>query len=252
MKALITGSSSGMGMDMARYLASMGWSLILVARRKDRLLKLKASLNVPVKIICLDLSDVENVYKLYDMVKNMDIDLLINNAGFGVFGKFLETDLALEEDMLNVNVLAYHVLTKLFLKDFCARDHGYILNVCSSAGFFAGPNMASYYATKNYVTKLTLAISYELKKLKSHVVVSAFCPGPVDTEFEMVAKGKFKAPLLDSYKASKYAIDKLFKKKNLIVAGKMMKLGLFFSRFLPLSWLLTIIYYIQERKLRVK
>ena len=252
MKALITGASSGMGRDMARYLASLNWDLILVARRKDRLEQLASELKVDVKIIDMDLLKEENVYKLYDKVKKDDIDFLINNAGFGLFGKFSETSLERELEMIELNVKTYHILTKLFLQDFVKKNNGMILNVCSSAGFLAGPNMATYYATKNYITKLTLAIHEELKHQNSKVVISALCPGPVDTEFTKVAHGKFTVKELNSYHVAKYAIDKCFKHKMIIVPGLMMKAGLFFSRFTPWSLLLKVTYQIQYRKTNVK
>ena len=252
MKALITGASSGMGRDMARYLASLNWDLILVARRKDRLEDLANELKVNVKIIAMDLLKEENVYKLYDKVKKENIDFLINNAGFGLFGKFSETSLERELEMIDLNVKTYHILTKLFLQDFIKKDKGMILNVCSSAGFLAGPNMATYYATKNYITKLTLAIHEELKHQNSKVVISALCPGPVDTEFTQIAHGKFTVKELNSYHVAKYAINKCFKHKMIIVPGLMMKMGLFFSRFAPWSILLKVTYQIQYRKTNVK
>ena len=252
MKALITGASSGMGRDMARYLASLGWDLIIVARRKDNLEQLAKELKVNVKIIAMDLIKEENVYKLYNQVKNDNIDFLINNAGFGLFGKFNETDLNRELEMIDLNIKTYHILTKLFLKDFYNKDSGIILNVCSSAGFLAGPNMATYYATKNYITKLTLAIHEELKHQNSKVVICALCPGPVSTEFNKVAHGNFKIKELNSYKVAQYAIKKTFQHKMIIVPGPMMKIGLFLSRFSPWSLLLNISYHIQYRKLSVK
>jgi len=156
MLALITGASSGIGRDMARVLASRGYDLILVARRKDRLEELKSEFKVNVKIIVLDLSIEENVYKLFQKCVKDNIDILINNAGFGLFGEFYKTDLDTELKMIDLNIKAYHILTKLFLQDFIKKDRGYILNVCSSAGFMAGPILSTYYATKNYVTKLTI------------------------------------------------------------------------------------------------
>ncbi len=252
MKALITGASSGMGRDMARYLSSLNWDLILVARRKDRLEDLARELKVKVKIIEMDLLVEDNVLKLYEEVKDDNIDLLINNAGFGLFGKFWETSLERELEMIDLNVKTYHILTKLFLRDFIKKNQGMILNVCSSAGFLAGPNMATYYASKNYVTKLTLAIHEELKKEKSKVVISALCPGPVDTEFNQVAHGKFALKGLNSFQVAKYAIDKTFKHKMIIVPGLMMKIGLFFSHFVPWNLLLKITYKIQYRKMNVK
>ena len=217
MKALITGASSGMGRDMARYLASKNIDLILVARRKERLEELKGELKVNVKIITLDLSDEKNVYKLYDECKKDNIDILINNAGFGLFGDFIETDLDKELEMINVNAKTPHILTKLFLKDFVKRNSGYILNVCSSAGFMAGPRLNTYYATKNYILKLSMAINEELRHMKSNVSISCLCPGPVDTEFNKVANGSFKVKALSSQYVSRYAIDKMFKKKMLII-----------------------------------
>jgi short-subunit dehydrogenase len=249
MKALITGASSGMGRDMARYLASKNIDLILVARRKERLEELKGELKVNVKIITLDLSDEKNVYKLYDECKKDNIDILINNAGFGLFGDFIETDLDKELEMINVNAKTPHILTKLFLKDFVKRNSGYILNVCSSAGFMAGPRLNTYYATKNYILKLSMAINEELRHMKSNVSISCLCPGPVDTEFNKVANGSFKVKALSSQYVSRYAIDKMFKKKMLIIPGFGMKLGIFGIRFLPYRLQLKFTYNIQSKKM---
>ena len=250
MLALITGASSGMGRDMARILSKMGYDLILVARRRERLLELKKELDTNVTVIPMDLSIVQNNYKLYEKVKNKNIDILINNAGFGLFGEFVKTEIDTELKMIDLNVVAYHILTKLFLQDFVRKDKGYILNVCSSAGFMAGPRMATYYATKNYITKLTMAINEELRVSKSQVVVSALCPGPVATEFNKVAHGTFAIREASSYEVAKYAIDKLMKKKMIIVPTLLMKLTLFFNRFAPYRLALYIAYKIQMRKSR--
>ena len=172
MRALITGASSGIGRDMARYLASKNIDLILVARRKERLEDLKKECNVSVEIVELDLLKKENLYKLFKKYQNKKIDILINNAGFGLFGDFLETDLERELEMIDLNVVAYHVLTKLFLQKMNKEGGGYILNVCSSAGFLAGPRLATYYATKNYITKLTMAIHEELRHKNSTMKIS--------------------------------------------------------------------------------
>lgn len=250
MLALITGASSGMGRDMARILSSLGYDLILVARRKDRLRELANSLNTNTEIIELDLSREKNVFKLYDKVCDKNIDILINNAGFGLFGEFYKTDLDTELKMIDLNVKAYHILTKLFLQDFIKRDNGYILNVCSSAGFMAGPRLSTYYATKNYVTKLTMAINEELRRMKSNVHISALCPGPVKTEFNKVAKGTFAIREADSKMVAEYAIKKMFKNKMIIVPTLLMKLTLFFNRFAPYRLSLMVAYNIQKRKSR--
>ena len=151
--------------------------------------------------------------------------------------------------MINLNIKTYHILTKLFLQDFIKKDYGYILNVCSSAGFMAGPKLSTYYATKNYVTKLTMAINEELRKEKSNVVICALCPGPVDTNFNKVAKGKFKIKGISPKYVAKYAVDKMFKNKMLIVPGLKMKLTLFLTRFVPYRLQLFVAYYIQGKKM---
>ena len=252
MKALVTGASSGIGKEIAYYLASLGIDLIIVARNKEDLEKIKKDVNVNVKIITMDLIIQENVFKLYDMVKSDDIDILVNNAGFGLFGTFDETDLSREMEMIDLNVTTYHILTKLFLKDFLKKETGYILNVCSSAGFMAGPRLSTYYATKNYITKLTLAINEELRQKKSNVSISALCPGPVNTNFNKVAHGEFAINEISPKYVAKLGIDKMFKKKMLIVPTFKMKLTLFFSRFAPLRLQLIIAYHIQGRKLGKK
>ena len=239
MKVLITGASSGIGRDMAYYFAQLNYDLILVARRKEKMEEIKMNVNVNVDIIPLDLTKKENCYTLYEKV---------NNAGFGLFGMFYKTELDRELEMINLNITATHILTKLFLKDFIKRDKGYILNVCSSAGFMAGPRLNTYYATKNYSLKLTMAIYEELRQMKSNVKISALCPGPVDTEFNKVAKGVFNLKEANSSYIAKYAIEKMFKHKLLIIPQAKIKLGIFMIRFIPYKLQLLITYHIQKRK----
>lgn len=247
MKILITGASSGIGRDLARELSKKGHSLILTARRKNRLEELKKELP-NCQIITADLSKEDEVFCLYEKTKNEDIDVLINNAGFGLFGEFSKTDLVRETEMIDLNIKAVHILTKLFLKDFKQKNSGYILNVASSAAFLPGPMMSAYYSTKAYVQRLSLAISEELKKEKSNVYIGVFCPGPVNTEFNSVADVKFSLKGISSEYAAKYAIKNMFNKKILIVPGKLVKLGVFFQRFVPTKLLLSISYNIQKRK----
>lgn len=252
MKALITGASSGIGKNMAYVLANKGIDLILVARNKDELLKIKANVKVNVEVIELDLLKEKNVFKLYEMCKDRNIDILINNAGFGLFGLFTETDLARELEMIDLNIKAYHILTKLFLKDFVEKDNGYILNVASSAGFMAGPRLSTYYATKNYVLKLTMAMNEELRQSGSNVVVSALCPGPVNTNFNKVAHGEFSIKEASPKYVAEYAINKLFKKKMIIIPTFRIKLGIFLLRILPYRIQLIYCYHIQGKKLGIK
>lgn len=238
MKCLITGASSGIGKSIAIYMDELGYDLILVSRRENRLENLKKSLKGNVKIIPLDLSIKENVYKLYEKVKKDNIDILINNAGFGLFGEFSKTSLNTELKMIDLNIRTYHILTKLFLQDFIKKDKGYILNVASSAGFLAGPNLSTYYATKNYVLKLSMAIYEELKHINSNVHISVLCPGPVNTEFNKVAHGKFNIKETNKEKVARFAVDKMLSKKLLIIPGLSMKMGLFLNRFIP--WKLSV------------
>lgn len=249
MKALITGASSGIGRDMARELAKRGYDLILVARRVNRLEEIKNEITgVSVETIECDVSTEENCTKLYNSVKNKGVDMLVNNAGFGLAGEFLSTDLNKELNMIKTNVVAVHMLTKLFLKDFAEKDRGIILNVASSAAYMAGPYLSTYYATKNYVRRLTEAVYRELKEKNSNVSVSVLCPGPVNTEFNDVANVKFALKGLSSEYVARYAIEKALNGKLYIIPGLQMKLGVFLLRFIPNKLMLKISAHIQKKK----
>lgn len=250
MKALITGASSGIGKDIALYLSSLGYDLIVVARRKDRLEELKKECNTNVKIINLDLSKTDNCYKLYELTKKDKIDILVNNSGFGLCGEFNSTDLDKELEMIDLNIKALHILTKLYLKDMIKKDSGYILNVASSAAFAPGPLMATYYSTKSYVFRLSESINEELKQMNSNVHISTLCPGPVDTEFNDVANVKFAFKPLTSKYVSKYAIDKMFKNKLIIIPGFSMKCNRILSKVFPDKLISKVIYRSQKRKLK--
>ncbi len=248
MKALITGASSGMGRDMARILSDRGCDLILVARRRDRLEQLAAALKTHTQIICADLSVESECTALYEQVRSENIDILINNAGLGVFGAFDTTDLKKELRMIDTNIRAVHILTKLFLKDFKAKNAGYIMNVASSAAFQPGPLLSSYYASKAYVLRLTQAVYEELRRSGSRVHICALCPGPVRTEFDSVADVKFSVKGLESRVVAEYALRKMFAGKLVIVPGTLMKCTRFFGRFLPEKPMLRIAYHMQKRK----
>ena len=152
--------------------------------------------------------------------------------------------------MIDLNITSVHILTKLFLQDMVKKDKGYIMNIASSAGFFSGPGLNTYYATKNYVAKWTMAIYQELKEAKSKVKICALCPGPVDTNFNKVAGGSFTVKALDSNYVARYAIDKCLKNKLLIIPGFGMKCGIFFNRFLPTKLSLKMVYNIQKKKVK--
>lgn len=248
MRALITGGSSGIGYSMAKYLSSLGYDLILVAKEKERLQEIQKELPTEVKIVVADLSNESKLKELYVLCRNDNIDILINNAGFGLFGDFSSTDLNRELEMIDVNIRAVHILTKLFLKDMKKRGSGYILNVSSAASFQAGPLMATYYATKSYVTKLSLAIYEELRREKSNVHISCLCPGPVSTNFNDVANVQFSMKSLNSDDVAKYAIDKMFKNKLIIVPGIKMKMTIFFNRLVSNKFAIKIVYKFQKKK----
>ena len=249
MKALITGASNGLGKDFAIKLANLGYELVLVARSEDKLNHLKKELKdiTNVETVVMDLSIKDNVYKLYEKYKNK-IDLLINNAGFGVCGEFSKTDLDNELNMIDLNIVTLHILTKLFLKDFTSKDSGQILNVASLAAFEPGPLMATYYSTKSYVYNLTMSIYEELRRKNSNVKISVLCPGPTDTGFNDRAKVKFGVKSMTSDYVTSYTLKKLKKNKLLIIPSFKMRLVVFGVRFMPRKLLLKIIYNIQERK----
>ncbi len=286
MWALITGASSGIGRDMARYLYRLGYNLIIVARNVDKLNELKTQLsqnksNDNIKKVQdkerikneiehkkeneiknkstdtqeqqiivkqVDLSDKDQCIKLYEETKHISLDLLVNNAGFGVFGEFIDTDLEKEINLINTNITAVHVLTKLYLKDMIRNNKGHILNVASIAGMEPGPLMAAYYASKSYVIRLSRAINKEIKKRKANVKISILCPGPVDTNFNNVAKVVFKAPSMSSEEVAKYGIDKALKGKLIIIPGSLNKCVRFFSKIIPDCILEEVAYHIQKRK----
>ena len=249
--ALITGASSGIGRDMARDLAGRGYDLILVSRDEQRLEDLKKEFdNVEVTVIAMDLSDSENCKRLHEEVKNKfsNIDILINNAGFGEFGSFTETNLDKEISLINTNITAVHILTKLFLQDMKQVDRGNILNVSSIAGFLPGPLMAAYYSSKSYVLRLSQSIREELKKQKSNVKISVLCPGPVNTNFNNVAGVKFGLPSFTSDHVAKYAIKRMLSNKFLIIPGFTIKLVAFASKIIPSVILSKFVYISQKRK----
>ena len=247
-KVLITGASSGIGRDIAKVFDSYGCELILNARREDRLRELADSLRGNPRIIIGDISGSDGAKELYELTKDENIDILINNAGFGVWGDFTKTSTDREVEMIRLNVETMHVLFKLFLKDFKQRNSGKILNVASMAGFAPGPYMAAYYASKAYVLRLTQSAAYELKESGSAVTVSALCPGPVDTEFNKVAGVHFATPSLSSKYVARYAVTQLVKGKTVIIPGMSMKLMAAVSKLTPSPLAAAVTAQVQKNK----
>lgn len=247
--AVVTGASSGIGLEIAKILSKKGFNLVLCARRKDRLELIQNKMATKTEIFAADLSKKEDCFKLYEYTKGKNIAMLINCAGFGSFGEFSETDLDKELEMINVNITAVQILTKLYLKDFINNNKGYILNVSSSAGLMpAGPYMSTYYASKAYVTSLTTAISEELRRNKSKVYVGALCPGPVETEFNSVAGVHFSLKSISAKECAEYGIKMMFRRKTIIVPSVSMKANVVSQRLLPRKIVATITGEIQKRK----
>lgn len=252
MKVLITGASSGIGRDMAREFAYRKYDLVLVARDGKRLNELKTKLEVKykvnVKIVIMDLSIEENCINLYE--DNKDIDILVNNAGFGVFGEFTSTDVTKELNLIKTNIVAVHILTKLYLKDMVNKNEGKILNVSSIAGSMPGPLMCAYYSSKAYVLRLSEGIREELSKKKSKVKISVLQPGPVDTNFNNVAGVKFNLASKSSEYVARYAVDKFLEGKFNIVPSFIIKCAKFFSKITPNYILAKVCYHMQEKKIK--
>lgn len=246
MKALITGASSGIGLEMAKYLSSLGHEVILVANDERKLNSVKDVMTTNAKVYCYDLSVMDNCFLLYDKVKDEKIDIVINNAGYGIFGDYEMDNIDREMNMIDLNVKCLHILTKLFVNN---KNTKYIMNVASSAGLMrGGPLMSGYYATKSYVCSYSFALYEELRRRGVDKHISVLCPGPVNTNFNKVANVKFNIKSLEAPEVAKYAIDKMFKNKLLIIPGTTVRLGVFLSRFLPLKTLLKITYNIQDKK----
>ena len=246
--AVITGASSGIGAEFAKRFAKEGYKLVLIARRKDRLEELKKSLDAECIIVTADLSDMEECKRVAKELENIEVDVFVNNAGFGYCGETLNIEDDIELNMIDLNVKAMHLLTKLFLDKMVKKNKGYILNVASSAGLLpAGPYMSSYYATKAYVTSYTKGVAEELRRNHSNVYIGCLCPGPVDTEFNKVANVEFALKGISAEYCANYAVTQMFRKKITIVPAYKIKALVVLSRFLP-HWLYIRIAANQQRK----
>jgi len=247
--AVVTGASSGIGKEIAKELSVRGYDLILVARRTEILNDLALTFRGDAEIIGMDLSNEVNCLTLYEKCKDKDVEILVNNAGFGRFGEFTNVELEKDMEMISVNVEAVHILTKLFLNDLTKKGRGKILNVASAAGFMpSGPLLSTYYATKAYVLTLTQSIAKELKKAKSNVTISALCPGPVKTEFDIVAGVEFGTVGMDAKKVADIAVKGMLKGKTVIVPGTLIKIGRVLTKILPDGVTAEFAYKFQKAK----
>lgn len=242
-KALITGASSGFGADFADILAKKGMDLVITARREEKLNILKEKIvekyGVNVRVIAMDLTGFDAAEKLYAEVKNDNIDMLINNAGFGMYSWFERQSAEEINKMVQLNIVSAMTLVNLFVKDFAAKNSGWILNTASFAAFNPTPFYAVYGATKAFLMNFSVAIRTELKKSGKNVAVTAFCPGFTATEFIQKAGQKrsyfFEKTIGKSYPAAVEAIDALLKNKPVVMPRFINRFSAFGLRFLPRS-----------------
>ena len=257
MIALVTGASSGIGRDISIELAERGYDIIAVARNFQRLNDLKKEIEQnfterKVHIKTCDMSSKEQCKNLYNDVKKTfgNIDVLVNNAGFGLCSEFTEADLDKEISMIETNITGLHILMKLFLKDMVEKNSGYIMNVASIAGFMPGPLMATYYSTKAYVLRLTQAVRHELFMKRSKVRVSCLCPGPVNTNFNNTAEVKFALKGADSRFVAKYAVVHMLGGRELIMPGLGIGIVKIASKLLPDRLMGAFCYFMQKKKIK--
>jgi short-subunit dehydrogenase len=240
---LVTGASAGLGAEFARQCAARGEALVLVARRRDRLEALAAELG-GAEIIALDLSEPGAPARLIAEIggRGLEVATLINNAGFGLAGRFDALPLERQAEMTDLNVRALTLLCRLVLPPMIERGAGAILNVASTAAFQAGPNMAVYYASKAYVLSFTEALHQELKA--KGISVTALCPGPTATEFFQVAgaeKGRLARIATDPVAVVRAGLDGLAKNKAIVIPGAMNKATAFSNRLLPRALMRRIV-----------
>ena len=252
---VITGASSGIGKEFAKRFAKRDFDLLLVATNEDKLLQAKEEINeeygVNILTLISDLSKSDGAKAVYDYVisNNLNVSCFVNNAGFGDFGLFLDGDVEKFQKMIDLNDKGLMTLAYYFGNYFKEKEFGHIVNIASIAGFMPGPMMATYYATKNYVTSLSRAVSYELKEMGSAVTVTAFCPGPVNTEFNQVAGVSFATASIESKTAARMAITDALNGKRVSIPTFKMKLVRFGARLVPDCLLLKICSNIQQKKI---
>jgi len=242
--ALVTGGSGGIGLELAKVLAREGFDIVLVARKRDSLEaaagQLEGKFGVKAHVFAADLRLQDAPQAIFEFLhnENIDIDVLVNNAGIGLGGEFSETELQRELDMIQVNIVALTQLTKLFIPAMIKRQSGRVLNVASTAAFQPGPLMAVYYATKAYVLSFSEALAEELRN--SGVTVTALCPGPTHTDFaqsaQMTNSRLFNTfGVADAGDVAKYGFDAMMHGKRLAIPGFRNKIIAQANRIAPRS-----------------
>ncbi len=253
---LITGASSGIGLELAHIFAQNNHNLILTARNKGVLSLLKENLEsqhkIDIKIISLDISGETGAINLYETVKKkqLEVDILINNAGIGSHGEFVGKEIQSDLDMINLNIITPTILTKLFLKDMLKAGNGRVFNIASTAGFQSGPLMSVYYGTKSYLLNFSEGVAEEVRN--GDIKVITLCPGPTKTAFEKmdrIEKGLFKNfHIADPEDVAKYLYKNMDTKKDILIHGRLNKFMIFLTKFIPRKISLSLIKKIQEKK----
>ena len=247
--AVVTGGASGIGLEFVKLLICDDYKVYVVDNSQENLSNLSSIVNSEnFETIFQDLSKTNSPEKLYKILKNKNVDILINNAGFGTFGKFHKTDWKIEKDMINLHVLNTTHLTKLFLKDMIKKNEGKILNIASVAAFQPGPLMSLYYATKAYILHFTEAISNEVKD--KNICISVLCPGQTKTNFQKnisTKKNKIKFNTACPVKVAKYGYESLKRNVTVSVPGFWNNFIIFLGRLLPRSTSTNLVRYIQEK-----
>lgn len=248
--AVITGASSGMGAEFARQLSKMGYELLLIARRQERLVELAGNLDTKADIYVCDVAKEDDCDLLLSYIGERKVDVFLNNAGFGDCGYFAETDLDKDLNMIDVNIRALHYLMKGMLRKMEVHNDGYLLNIASSAGILpGGPYMATYYATKAYVRSISLAVNQELLEAGKNIYVGCLCPGPVNTEFSQNANVEFTLKGISAEFCVSYALKQMFKRKPIILPSVTIKGVYMFNRICPLRLALKLTSRQQRKKL---
>ncbi len=251
---LITGAASGLGYEFSKLVIEDGYDLILIDIDKDKLCIVKKELekitNQKITIISKDLCKQHVIAEIYDEIKSIEIDMLINNAGFGLFGKFCETAWEVEERMMCLHMMTSTHLTKLILRKMIKNKHGKILNIASLAAFHPGPFMSVYYASKSFLLSFSEAIANEVKG--SGVSITVLCPGPTKTNFQKTvnnssSKNKLTLNMANANEVATYGYEALKKKKVIAIPGFFNKVLAFLPRILPRNLVASIVLKIQTK-----
>ena len=255
--ALVTGGSGGIGLELAKVLARSGFDITLVARKRDTLEaaagQLEGQYDVKVHVFAADLRRSNAPESIFDFLVNesIPIEILVNNAGFGLGGEFAETDVTRELEMIQVNIVALTHLTKLFLPAMIKRKSGHILNLASTAAFQPGPLMAVYYATKAYVLSFSEALAEELRN--SGVTVTALCPGPTRSDFASTARvGNSRLFTLfgvaDAADVAEFGVQSMLQGKRVAIPGIKNKIVAQANRFSPRALTTKVARLAQEKR----